>query len=732
MNKRKQDSSTTFIRFFCISFITTITLITLISCDALTSIPSSTATPISNHTIPPPSPTQIAITPSPMNIEIGSVSPTPTMIPSLTPTPFPTVTSPLDAIPSYPTLSVTEEVSFELVNQWGGRIETIAISGDTAYAGEGMHLTILNIADPSAPELQGQSPVFSDIVHAVVIQDDIAYLGVGTSVISLDISNPQLPKTLAELILPGPVTHLALEEDILVVGISFAPSDSHENGLGLLATVRITQPDQLQQLDTVILPWNINAMALANETVYASNPADETFYAVNISDPTNLPDPSAFSVAPLTYSLQVQDQTLFVGGGLSNVSAWKIDLPSEPEKLWEIQAEPDSDLGLGVVEGFVIIKNHAYLGVVNYHGQTIGPLALETPILGEVTQDTLASSPIAYQDEYIYFADRGLTIYSALDGNLTLINGFAKPEAWDVATTDSAGVFIDGNAPQNNNGSTLYTVSLPDLSILGQYTDENRCQQCNTSFIEISITNNIAYVSALDNGLRTINLADLDNPELLGSLDETNGISDLRLTGLAVSNKQIFATNGSCAGHNLMILDLLDSHIPQLTSRVELDGCIEKLVIKNDILYAAVNDSDGEGSKLYLFDIANMELSELGLAALSENVNDIRVVDTTAILATSEGIKVFATNEPADIKIIGEFPVPGGVYEMAGVDNNIVFLTTIDASSKGLLALDLTTPSMPRLVGSFDLPVKGEISMAGEYLLVGNPVMGLAILQVTQ
>lgn len=696
----------------------------LISCDAATSSLPPTTIPTLTYT-----PTQEAITPSLMAVATQFISTTATIVPSLTPIPSPTITSPLDAIPSYPTLSVTEEMSFELVNQWAGRIEAMAISGEIAYLGEGMHLTLLNIADPLAPKLLGQSQTFPDIVHAILVREHVAYLGVGTSVLTLDISNPKFPTLVDELDLPGPVTHLALENDILVAGISFAPSDLDENGLGLLATIRISQLNQLQQLDIVMLPWSINAMALGNKFVYTSNPTDETFYAVNIADPTNLPDPIAFSVASLTYSLQIQDQTLFVGGGLSNLSAWAIDSLSQPEKLWELQAKPDSDFGLGVVTDFVIVNNHAYLGTISYHGQIIGPLALELPTPVKVNQTIQTSASVAYKDGYVYFADGALTIYDVINEDGTPVGGFANPAVGDVATTDNIGVFIEGSGQQASNNNALYTITLPDLGLLGEYSDEKRCHQCSSSFIELEIAANIAYVSASDDGLRIISLEDRGNPELLAFLDTTNGFSDLRVAGMAIGNSRIFATNRSCDGLNLLVFDLLDLHHPHLMSKLGLDGCIEKLAVNDEMLLAAVNDSDGDGSKIYLFDIVSPELRDLRVITLSESVNDIQLLNSTAIVATTKGINTLATNDPTTVDVNGELLIPGGVYRIA-IQDNIVFATTIADSSHGLLAIDLTVPSAPRLVGRFALPTKGEISGTNEYLLVGNPTMGLVLLQI--
>lgn len=671
---------------------------------------------------------EITLSPLPTVTEFASPIPTTSSLPTQTPTP--TVAPTIAVVPSLPTLSVAEEITFELVNQWGGQTESVAIVDDTAYLGMGPRLIILNIVNPTTPELLGQSQVFPNVVHAVLVQDGVAYLGVGASVISLDVSNPQFPILLGEMSLPGSVTHLALNKATLAVGSNFLPSNTYENGLGILTTISIDQSDQLQVLDSVTLPWYINAMALTNETVYVSNPADDTFYTVNISNPASLPDPVAFPGMALTYSLQAQDQTLYIGGGLSDISAWDISASLEPQKLWEAQARPHSNFGLGVVKGFILMENLAYLGVVSYHGQMIGLLPLEIPHPVQATQAGLVSSRTTTRNGYVFLAESGLAIYDISDSlNIVQVGAYTHPDVWDVATIGNVGVFVDGNRQEISNSNRLYTVSLPDLNIIGQYSDEMRCQQCDSSFVQLTITDSIAYVSALDDGLREINLADLSHPELMGSLDITNGFGDLRIGSVAVEKWVYGAADGYCNGRNLMAFDLSNSQAPQHISSIEVEGCVQQLAISNGILYVATTYADREGGAIYLLDIVGAEPQQLGLVTFSNGVNDIQILDDIVVVATSVGINTVSTNNPATPQIIGELSIPGGAYEATMADD-VALVTTVDETSNGLLAIDLSEPSTPHLVGIFNLPAKGEISLAGDYLLVGNQAMGLVVLQM--
>ncbi|VAW38951.1 hypothetical protein MNBD_CHLOROFLEXI01-9 [hydrothermal vent metagenome] len=710
-------------RLFGILYVITILLVSCstLSSDLSTVVPKYTMTPSRTEHEPTPLPLT-TIVPSQSSVTSIPPSQIPTLTaattPSPTATPFPTA------------LSFTEKISFELVNQSGGQTESIAIVGDIAYLGMGMRLMIVNIANPTMPELLGQSQVLPSVVHAVLVRENIAYLGVGMSVITLDVSNPYSPILLNEIVLSGSVTHLVLNEKTLVTGSSFSPSNIHENGVGMVTTINVDQPDKLQLLDSVTLPWYINAMAVANKLVYVSNPADDIFYAISISSPISLPDPVAFQGVALTYSLQIRDQTLYIGGGLSDISVWDISIPFEPQKLLEVQAKPDSDFGLGVVKGFVLMENLVYLDVTSYHGQIMGVPALEiAPRSVSVAHEYLVSSRIIAQDGYLFLADGGLKIYDiSAPLNITQVGIFAQPEVWDVATIGSVGIFIDGNK-QSNNGNNLYIVSLPDLNILGQYVDETHCQQCYSSFSELTITDNTAYVSATDDGLRIISLANLNNPELFDSLDTTNGFGDLRAGSVGVNENIYVANAGYCNGRNLMVVDLHTHQDPQRIANIEVDGCIQQLAINNNILYVGSTFADREGGELYLLNTVDAELNQLGYVTFSEGVVDFQVMGDIVIVATSTEINIISTNDPTDPQIIGEMPIPGGIYEIAVMDD-VAFVTTVDGHGNGLLAIDLSDPSILRLVGAFNLPAKGETGLVDKYLLVGNLSMGLVVLHV--
>ncbi len=350
---------------------------------------------------------------STMTVNTRPPSTTPLFQPTIEPS---TPTVPPAQLP--PVLEMIGKLSFDSLGQEGNAIGAVAVSGQTALVGFGSKLNVVNMLDPTEPQLMGQSEALPGKIKAILAREGVAYIGAGTSMIAFDMSNPSVPVMVSHLILSDPILHLALQEQTLIAAIGSEPSEMDENGSGMIVTLDVSQPDQPQLLDWVELPWYIFALALANETVYVNHPADATFFAIDISTPNDLPTPTSFPGAALVYSLQAQNNTLYMGGGRSDISAWDISSLAEPQKLWEVRAAPNPDFGLSVVEGFVFAGSEVYLHTFSYHGQITGPLLLKLPEPVDSDMVNLVSSAIAMQGgQLIEGLLTDLTIFSVTDSN---------------------------------------------------------------------------------------------------------------------------------------------------------------------------------------------------------------------------------------------------------------------------------------------------------------------------
>lgn len=142
-----------------VSFVT-IAIVLILALSACTgAIPTSTPTAASTS----------------LPTETQPPSPAPTTIPTAMATP-PSTQTPPTATPADGT-----PLTFDIVAQYGGAVQAVAVDGDVAYLGVGPRLLALDIGSPSSPQLLGESDVLAG---------DHLFAQVGDDALVLDVADP--------------------------------------------------------------------------------------------------------------------------------------------------------------------------------------------------------------------------------------------------------------------------------------------------------------------------------------------------------------------------------------------------------------------------------------------------------------------------------------------------------------------------------------------------------------
>lgn len=590
-----------------------------------------------------------------------------------------------------------------------------------AYTAIGTRLVALDVSDPTAPVLLGQSEILPGVVGAVVAGDGLVYAGAGSSVVALDVTDPAAIAVRVQLDLDGVVTQLALRDNILFVGLSRPAAGDPTGGVW---AIDVSAPDQLRALDSAALPWAVHALTLGDDYLFAANPAATDFYAVDISDPADLPDAVAVPGAGLTYSLSLAGDVLVAGGGVSDLHAWDVSDPLQPQPLWDVQAPPDAALGLGVVEDFVLDGDHAFLAVVSYSGNVIGVLPVELPAAVPAgTDGTITSSKLAVADGRAFFTHGNVTAYDLANPSAAPLSRYELPSVGDVGLMGDIGIVLAGNQ--------LLTLNLPDLAVLGAYTGEVHCQPCYAAYLDVALSGDVAIVSAADDGLRILSLADPAAPVLLGSLDATTGYAELRVGSVAAGQLVYLADAGVCDGPNLLAFDLADPAAPRLVDEAAVEGCIAALAVDNGRLYAAGNFTDRPGGALMVFTESAAGPQPAGSLEWPEPISSVAGFGDFALVGTEAGLEIVSVADATQPSAVASLPVPGGVQDIAVV-GSLALVTTAGEESQ-LLAVDLGNPSVPRQVSAVALPSAGmRVAAAGGYALVGNVAAGVVGLRVVE
>jgi hypothetical protein len=615
-------------------------------------------------------------------------------------------------------------VTAEVLSQQWGQAEGVAVVGNVAYTVIGPRLVALDVADPTAPVMLGQSQILPGPAVAVVVESGVAYVAAGSVVVALDVADPTSSLAVLSQVDVGlSVTQLGLAGNKLVAGISVPWANPAENGSGGIVTLDVSMPGRPLFLDYEPLPSPVYTMASYQSMVYAAYLASTDFYALDISDPAHLPAPIIIPSAALTYSLRAVGHVLVAGGGVSDLHAWDVSDPLQPQPLWDVQAPPDAELGLGVVEGFILRDQHAFLATVGYDGQTaaIVPLDLPKPMTAPAG---MMSGRLAFVDDRAFFARGDLLIYNlATSADAIEVGRYDWLAINDVALLGNTGIVLADNR--------LLTVNLPDLTALGEYVGQTHCAPCYAAYQDVALANDVAYVSAADDGLRIISLTDPRAPMLLGSLDATTGYAALHVGSVAAGQLVYLADAGVCDGPNLMAFDLADPATPRLIDELSIEGCVAALDVDGGRLYAAGNFADRPGGALTVLTERAVGPQPTGSLVWPEPVSSVHGFGDFALVGTAAGLEVVSVADPTAPEAVASLPIPGGVHDIAVAGS--LAMVTIAGSEGKLIAIDLRQPSRPQQVGETNLPAAGmRLAATDGHVLVGNPAAGIVLLGVSE
>jgi hypothetical protein len=237
---------------------------------AHTLMPTETVT----ETAVPPS-TTLTNTPIPTATLPPTETPTPTLTPIPTPTPWPTISLWSTLTPEQSGVNG----SFQVVDQIGGRINTVVVQNKIAYVGVGPRLWLLDVSRPEPPVASGQSDILPDLIQHIAVLRDTAYLLTDdeSGFWIVDVSQPQLPQILSFFETAVPIDFLREWNGRLYIG----PTDDE------LDTPIFSVDDPHQPTLIGELPYDYYPQE-NDEFVYAVSEANENEMTISVADATDL------------------------------------------------------------------------------------------------------------------------------------------------------------------------------------------------------------------------------------------------------------------------------------------------------------------------------------------------------------------------------------------------------------------------------------------------------------
>lgn len=574
-------------------------------------------------------------------------------------------------------LNAQTSENMTLLGNWGmggGEIRAVTNQGDLVYYGLGNVLAITSFEDPANP-FNASSVILDDMVEDIVwtvIGGQTYCVVSGTSLNIVNVTNPMAATLTSTMALSG-----------------------YGEGLGISGT-------------NVYVAVGSSGM----EVIDISNPASPTSLAT-----------VAGAGSGYAEGINVSSPYAYLGNG-ANATIFDISTPSAPVILGAYEKE-------GWIQDVMPISNYMY--VCDWSGG-VDVVSIANP--AEPTLTTNFANPvnadIMFDGNYGYVASR--------DGGLTVmdVSNPAAPTLVGTYTTTgslrkvSYGAITIGGTPTGHiftaevSGLGAVNVSAPGTSM--SYSGRvNVLAPASGICYSVVVRDNLAYLSYGDVGVRIIDVTSPTNMFEVGSRATPGGTT----RNMVLKGDYAYVAD---RGGGVLVLDISDpANIDSVTSFIQ--GTTNTVALSGNYVYAAMRDygigiidatnpgsptlanhvgtyyGEGVGSdgnalvlstweKLYFFDITTPTAPALRDSfALATGTTELLVKGSYCYVGDFDSLRIFDISDLANVVQLSSVFTNGSWDANAFVEGNTCY---VNAETNGIVAFDITDPSAPNQVASYN------------------------------
>lgn len=517
----------------------------------------------------------------------------------------------------------TETAGAELLSQFGGTCENVAVEGNVVFMNEGNKLIIVDISVPNSPSKLGNPLFFEAGISALSVENNYLYIGTGNNGLHiLDVSNPNDPSEISHLAIPGFIWEVTISSHYAYVAA---------NQLFIIDISNPAQPNIDSQ-------WGINikAVVVSKSYAYAINNST-SLYVIDITNPNDPIGVGYYDSKGILDSFQ--DVTIFGSyvilannnGPYYSTSGLKvIDIsdPTAPKVVGELYKPTyklaicginicalSIDSSLNNELDFVDISNPATPNVIGSfdsssnladitvlgnkafladktEGLRIIDISDQISIYRESFLDinTMSAAGLAISGSYLYVQKMvyidlgftyGLSVIDVSQPNVPREVGFYNPLSCDIFKISGTYLYMFsnfGNFRIVDISDPTNPVQVYAYNIAGRITD----------FI---ISGTLIYAADSDIGFRVFDISDLSAVSEIGDVPFSNASS------LAVYGSYSYVIDNNS---NLHIIDIENSHAPSEIGNYQLaepNGTISAIAVSGSYLYVY-------GMNFHVFDLA--------------------------------------------------------------------------------------------------------------------------------
>lgn len=584
----------------------------------------------------------------------------------------------------------------------------VVVKDTLAYIAMCNGLYVLNVKDPAQPAFVSQLYIAGGPSWDISVAGSNAYLaGDDGKLYVVDIANPASPQQVATYAAPDRI--IGVDVSGSLAGIAYGGSDS--SGVMVLDISRL---DSIVEVANYPADYNMLKVAFSGNLLYAVGCAE-----LWVIDPS---DPEFGRVVtgnyPVDLSIQdtlvvLADKSMITPGWESFLTVVNVADRLHPQILSSYSLPGDELTGVDIRDTVAIAaagtEGLYFFSVADPTQPRMLSLYTEDAQIGRVrTVDTLAYVLVVFTP---YWDKSGAgSAENVWPGDIRILN-VADPSAptlvgmYPLAAPVTGLVASDGLLAALNERGIGPDVVLVDDSdryqpvIRGNYSTPG-------SGSAGQFVDSLLYLVAGSPGIDIINVADPDDPVLLGTIALTNP------QDVAVRDTLVFAVGET----EFVISDASDPTAPRELARESIPYMGRSIVLYNH--YAVI--SDGSSTRnLDIYDIADPEAPTfVGRYSNGCPLGAVAIINNSAVWSCfTDGIVIVDLSDPTNPHAASYLLMDGAPADVCSIGPYAIVACDVP----GLAMVDVSNPELPVLVGTCETPGYAfGVAADSEYIYVAD------------
>jgi hypothetical protein len=437
----------------------------------------------------------------------------------------------------------------------------LEIVDKTIYATTGKKgLLVIDISDTKAPRLV--KTLYADTgAWGLLADQETLYVSCGRYRLdALDISKPLNPKKIDETPLPGSVWDMAMRDEVL-----YLPIRNSE-----LVLIDASEPNDLTPLDVPFDLVSPNNIDMQHDRAYISSRTGR-LSIIDLTDPRTPQLIGSYDLPHNARNIAISDQTTYVAAGINGLQALDIDKFASAEQIKTLKVK-------GYLQSILFDDSFFYLAT-----RSDGLYVAERDSLGKPGAVVAALPLDGYVMDMVRYGDRLFIACSKAGLRVVDISNPTTPSI--TAPLDIVGNFKDIAVVENRlfladyaTGIRIVDITNPGTPIeIGQFELQN--------LKRLTADDKYLYAATAQSGLYIFDhsapnsLAQIGNTDLPWPLKSFTDIKQL-----AVAGQNIYMAGGTAG---LLIFDISDRTMPQLTQIINLDGDTRAVTVDSSRIFVS-------------------------------------------------------------------------------------------------------------------------------------------------